>query len=816
MINHLTLKTRMLFIGLTLAVCGIYVTPAQSETLFATTDGGVEHFRFTINEDKLDGAPDHSALNRPLGPDDQVFVKGRHFYTAGKDNKPDTGDDLRIRFFGVNLSFAANFPPASRAEDVARRLRKLGINAVRLHHLDTMPGNETSSPRSVLASGPYPTFNTEAIHRLKAFIRALAAQGIYVNLNLRVGYRVRPEIDGMPALDKGQTRAASVGTPIHVYYPPLIERQEQYTRELIRALDLEKNPALALVEINNESSLLAAWQGDAWYGDSWNNAIPSAYAPVLRRHWETWITRHYGSLQAACQAWDTCDDPDIAALPATTIAGVSSATPTLGERISNRITRLGNDIRLPADTPQNPSPAQRYKYDFLSFLAFMDQTYLDRMRSVIRDATGTPVPVTGTQMTYGGIMNLVSHRNMDYIDDHVYVGHHVYANGNPWQSTDWRVQDISASGAGMARLLGLSLRRDHDKPFVVSEFNQPFPTPGGGEILPLMVTVASVQDWDGLFIYRYDDSLDRKEAPWYFSLSGDWGKYALTGQSAKLFRKFLIPPAQGLAPLPLTVADRLFLGTRGHIRTLTLEKHLKDRFGLSLQSAWTARLSQHVIDNGAPDSTASLLSAPAKKTHETTNPNVQHDEAAGRIVLDTPWVWGVFGKLDNKQALHRSAFAIKSTSHRPQSVQFLITPLDSQPLAQSQHLLASLGSDTAGSQPGSMPARPKALIPYPGQPGWLTLEPDPLSTARSAMLSAHPPSWLKRTGLELQLPHPKQHLTVYPLDGYGKRLPALPEDHLRTDPHSGATWVTLHSSPETASPWYEIVINPATRTPLTP
>ncbi|MGE4124947.1 MAG: capsular biosynthesis protein [Pusillimonas sp.] len=787
----------------------IQATTVQPSDSFAKTDDGTKYFRFTINEDQLSGAPDFSALNQPINGTGQVFVKGRHFYTVGKDTLPGTEDDQRIRFFGVNLSFAANFPAADKAEAMAKRLRKLGINAVRLHHLDTMPSDETSPPRSVLGSGPYPTFNPEAIHRLRTFIRALAAQGIYVNLNLRVGYRVRPAIDGMPALDKGQTRAASVGTPIHVYYPPLIERQERYARELIRALELERNPALALVEINNESSLLAAWQGDAWFGDSWSNAIPSAYAPTLRRHWEAWIKTHYGSLEAACKAWDRCNDPDVAALPATTISGISSANPSLGERISSRITQLGRDIGLTAGSTDNPSPVQRYTYDFLSFLASMDQAYLDRMHAVIRQATDTPVPITGTQMTYGGIMNLTSHQNMDYIDDHIYVGHHVYANGNPWQSTDWRVQDMTTSGTGMARLLGLSLRRAHNKPFVVSEFNQPFPTPGGSEILPLMVAVASVQDWDGLFLYRYDDSLENKEAPWYFSLSGDWGKYALTAQSAHLFRAFLIPRATTDTPLPLSINDQLFIGTQGHIRTLTLEKHLEQHFGLPLQSAWTNRLSQAVLEKDEPPR---VSHTPRGTNQATINPHVQHDEATARVILNTPEAWGLFGKLDTLNPIQSGSFAIRNTTKRDQSVQLLVTPLDRHALTQSRHLLVSLGSDTTGSQPGSIPPRPKGLIPYPGRPGWLTLEPDPLTKVRSAMLSAHPPSWLKRTGIELQLPYTTDQLIIYPLNGSGKRLPALPDNLMRPDPHSGTTWVSLHGSPETASPWYEVVINPDVQT----
>ena len=45
----------------------------------------------------------------------------------------------RIRFFGVNLCYAANFPRKENADKIAARLAKFGVNAIRFHHLDQMP-----------------------------------------------------------------------------------------------------------------------------------------------------------------------------------------------------------------------------------------------------------------------------------------------------------------------------------------------------------------------------------------------------------------------------------------------------------------------------------------------------------------------------------------------------------------------------------------------------------------------------------------------------------------------------------------------------
>ena len=48
----------------------------------------------------------------------------------------------RLRLLGVNLCFGANFPRHDDAANVAARLAKFGVNAVRFHHMDmqTVPG----------------------------------------------------------------------------------------------------------------------------------------------------------------------------------------------------------------------------------------------------------------------------------------------------------------------------------------------------------------------------------------------------------------------------------------------------------------------------------------------------------------------------------------------------------------------------------------------------------------------------------------------------------------------------------------------------
>src|SRR5579872_427011 len=205
-------------------------------------------FRFSVDQDRLSGAPDFSFLNHPLGAADRVVVKDGHFYTVGGQ---------RVRFFGVNCAFGASFPEPPDAARIAKRLRRLGVNLVRLHHMDSNPDRNPENANSLLTTGPYPTLNPVAVARLRGFLDALKAEGIYANLNLHVGYQFRPEVDHVPPMP-GQPFPKQ-SKPLHIFYPRMVDLQVEYTRKVIEALRLKNDPVLGMVEIDNETSLLEAW-----------------------------------------------------------------------------------------------------------------------------------------------------------------------------------------------------------------------------------------------------------------------------------------------------------------------------------------------------------------------------------------------------------------------------------------------------------------------------------------------------------------------------------------------------------------------------
>ena len=783
---------------LLLGACGIGAQPVSPTPAFVFDRAGVPFFRFAIDEDALSGAPDRSALNRPLDAGSRIAVFRGRLVSVGADGKPGA-DDARARLFGVNLSFAANFPSEIDAQRIARRLRRLGFNAVRLHHLDSAPDTRANPPRSILLPGPFPTFNPDAVMRLRRFIDVLAAEGIYTDLNLRVGYRFRPAIDQVPPFDGGAA-AAPVTSPVYIYTPRMVELEERYARGLIRALNLRNHPALALVEVSNEASLLAAWRRREWFA-----AVPRNYEPVLREQWRAWAVKRHGSAAAACKAWDGCPDGDgdnpIIDLPAPGDDRlVPGALGRLQEKLGRKVRALAGD-RWGGDAPAQDEPATARllrTQDFLRFLADTDRAYFDRMRRVVHEETDGMVPVTGTQMDYGGALNHDASAGMDWLDTHFYADHPDFP-GNDWNPLNWRIRDASpAAPPWLDRMLVMSYWRDAAKPFVASEISVPFPNRQGGMGTPIIAAFAAQQDWDGLFLFDYADGDTWNEVPTSFTLSGDWGRYAMVGASAQLFRSPLVPALPAAPAIGLPLSGRLAINASED--RWAMDSVLQTRTGVEPAMALQRQISV------APAATRwqPVPAAPAAV------PAIESDRARGTLLLRTPQARGFFGAVGAGKSLGDATaqLTIRLAGAGPHEnrgmASVLLTSLDGRPIADARQLLVSVSGAVRGSQPGSLPKRPVDLVPYKGDSAFWTFEPDPSAPGQpSGSRDATGPMWVERVAAELRFATTARAATVYPLDGSGRRMAALRADQVKVE--GGQLRLAIQGESAQASLWYEVV-----------
>jgi hypothetical protein len=205
----------------------------------------------------------------PAGGGGFVRARDGHFF----DEK-----GRRVRFIGVNMASDAAFPTHVDAERIAARLHKFGINIVRFHHMDaswTKPGLLDAS------AGDSQHLNREALDRLDYFINQLKLNGVYSNINLKVSRTFTagdevPEAGSLPFAAK----------PADYFMPRIIELQKSFARDLLThvnpytSLAYVDDPAVAIIEINNENSLLGAqWEGVG----GGIAALPAPYREELTR-----------------------------------------------------------------------------------------------------------------------------------------------------------------------------------------------------------------------------------------------------------------------------------------------------------------------------------------------------------------------------------------------------------------------------------------------------------------------------------------------------------------------------------------------------
>lgn len=181
----------------------------------------------------------------PAGAHGFVKVKGDDF--VFEDGTP-------ARFWGANITAYAALASPERAEQLAERVARLGMNVVRLHHLDS-----TWGPCIIDIKHPDGTtqhLDMEDVRRLDKLVFELKKRGIYVILDPWVGRGFR-ENDGVAAWDK----LGSGNFNLHPFIFFDARMQELHKRFLEQVwmhvneytgLAYKDDPAFALTELVNE------------------------------------------------------------------------------------------------------------------------------------------------------------------------------------------------------------------------------------------------------------------------------------------------------------------------------------------------------------------------------------------------------------------------------------------------------------------------------------------------------------------------------------------------------------------------------------
>ena len=609
-----------------------------------------EPFPFVMPLDGGTGLVDLSALNhRPAGSRGPVTVRDGHFVLAGSGE--------RIRFLGVALTFAAAFPEPEVAHTMAQRFARLGINAVRIHYIDG--GNAGRFGRHSIWDPAFPTearLDPAQLARLDTLLAELRGQGIYYNLNLKVG-RIFGREDGLPDDYLGSAPSKQITKSFDLVDPKLIALQHAYAAALLShvnphtGLAYARDPALLAVELNNENSIILP-------NHPLDEAVgwPEGPGTAMRAAWNRWLAAHYADATALRTAWaegstaagaplalaapwqleqnvsgkgiltQTANGFSVAitatngtawhvqstlALPTVapgteltlvarvradhvrsvtfrselgatpwSMCGLDSAVPLTSawrtihlpftvnasaasgaQRLLLRLGaaqgtveladlrlvpgRLAPELSADADpargtVPLPLAPQGRQRADWLGCVLATEQSFAQEMREQVR-ALGVTAPVICGQASWGTVTGVARELQSDYIDDHQYWDHPsgwrdpatMHAHGKPL------VDELG----GANPLAEFARWRVAGLPFSVSEFNHCAPNPHRAEGLPLLATIAALQDWDALILHEYGAPPAPLAMVWQpFETGSDPALMAFFPSAALAFRAGAIGP----------------------------------------------------------------------------------------------------------------------------------------------------------------------------------------------------------------------------------------------------------------------------------
>ena len=250
-------------------------------------------FPFVIGEISPDSPLCMAAAN--------VAPAGQSGFVRVKDGRFVDGRGERLRLLGTNVTFATAFPDKEQAPPIARRMAAMGFNVVRFHHMDN-----AVRPRGIWdpAFKDKQHLDAEQLDRLDWFIYQLKQSGIYANLNLHVSRTLGPA-EGFPE----DATLGNYNKGLDNFVAGMIQKQREYARDLLTHENpytktrYVNEPCVALVEMNNENSLLGFAFGSKL------NDLPEPYKGELTGYWLDYLKGKYKTTAALRKAWDEGSQP---------------------------------------------------------------------------------------------------------------------------------------------------------------------------------------------------------------------------------------------------------------------------------------------------------------------------------------------------------------------------------------------------------------------------------------------------------------------------------------------------------------------------
>jgi len=594
-------------------------------------------------------------LDAPAGKDGFIRIRNGHLIKPGGE---------RFRIWGVNFTAASCFPSKEDAPVVAKHLARFGINCVRFHFLDS------NGAASLFIEGREDTraLNPQQLDRLDYFVAELKKQGIYINLNLNVGRNYRKG-DGVK--DYEYLGLAKV---INYFDEHVQELHKEYAGQLLRHYnpytksEYRHEPAVAVVELVNENSIVEAWFSDRLLGKNTNKRpgtwtdITAWYANQLTVRYNEWLKERLSSTELKALR---------------DMAGVKE------DELIPRLTK--NQF--------SASPKKRFHLE-ATFYMELEHNYFQKMYRYLKEELGLQALVVGTSdHNHGktGYPLLTSTSQMDIVDGHVYWQHPQYLTDPKTNRRTFSIKNTPMVNEPFnSTVVQLSRSAVAGKPYTVSETNHPFPNEFACEGIPILAAYSAFHDWDGIFFYTFEHK-DPKEwnakMPGHFEIRPDPVRMTNLAAGALMFLRGDVRSALTTIPRSYTLEQ-----VREGIRYPYSEgSYFTPGFSPSIPLLHATRIvgfNDESPEYPKVDSDSPIVSDTSELTWHYS------EQEKGLVTVETEKSQALIGFVKD----HNKALKNLSATVENEFCSIVLTSLDGRPISSSQYLLlvATARSANAG------------------------------------------------------------------------------------------------------------------------
>jgi hypothetical protein len=202
--------------------------------------------------------------------------------------------------------------------------------------------------------------------------------------------------------------------------------------------------------------------------------------------------------------------------------------------------------------------------DWFDFLQQTDEAYWVGMRDFLKNELKVQAPVTGTIGL--GPLGTLSQSKMDFVDAHAYWDHPQFP-GRAWSASNWTIKNTPmVDNPAGSPVWNLAATRVAGKPFTVTEYNHAAPNDWQAEAVPMIATIAALQDWDAVFLFAYShaNQMEKDKQSSFFDIEGNPAKMLAMPAGARIFLGQSVQPSDKSTPLNAYRAELLAHGAEDY------------------------------------------------------------------------------------------------------------------------------------------------------------------------------------------------------------------------------------------------------------